>query len=102
MEPSTSHDHNFLHIMKSSDPHKINQNEVSDFVRDLELPKSRPELLAPKLQQWNTLANDLRVCKYRERQKESVRFYHTENGIVACNIINGLITAHNIIHNPNE
>ncbi|GBM22452.1 hypothetical protein AVEN_221515-1 [Araneus ventricosus] len=34
-------------------PHLVTQPEVNDLVRDLELPKSKSQLLGSRLQQWN-------------------------------------------------
>ncbi|XP_050813874.1 uncharacterized protein LOC127053346 [Gopherus flavomarginatus] len=54
-EPSMSQDPHFL-PSSSSEPHLITQGELNDLVRDLELPKSKAELLGSRLQQWNLLA----------------------------------------------
>ena len=35
--------------------HQITQEELNDLLRDLNLPKSKAELLGSKLQQWNFL-----------------------------------------------
>ena len=49
--------------------HFISQNELNDLVRDLELPKTKSELLGSRLQQWNLLADGVRISKYRDRQQ---------------------------------
>ncbi|XP_050783868.1 zinc finger protein 701-like [Gopherus flavomarginatus] len=48
-EPSVSQDPHFL-PSSSSEPHLITQGELNDLVRDLELPKSKAELLGSRLQ----------------------------------------------------
>ncbi|GBN35222.1 hypothetical protein AVEN_2897-1 [Araneus ventricosus] len=34
-------------------PHLVAQPELNDLIRDLELPKSKSQLLGSRLQQWN-------------------------------------------------
>ena len=53
-QPSASRDADNLQS-KDSPNHKITEKELNDLIRDLELPKNKAELLAPKLQQWNLL-----------------------------------------------
>ncbi|GBP12549.1 E3 ubiquitin-protein ligase SH3RF1 [Eumeta japonica] len=42
-------------------PHLINQAEFNDLVRDLQLSRSKAELLGSRLQQWNLLLPDTKV-----------------------------------------
>ena len=53
-QPSASRDAEYLPITDSSS-HKVTEDELSDLIRDLELPKKKAELLASMLQQWNLL-----------------------------------------------
>jgi len=53
-QPSASRDAEYLPSADSSS-HKITEGELSDLIRDLELPKNKAELLATRLQQWNLL-----------------------------------------------
>ena len=100
-EPSMSQDPHFL-PSSSSEPHLITQGELNDLVRDLELPKSKAELLGSRLQQWNLLAGDVRVSMFRDRQKDLVPFFFMEGDLVACNNIDGVMAALNIVHDPDE
>ena len=42
-------------------PHILTQDELSDLVRDLELSKSKTELLGSRLKQWNLLEKNVRI-----------------------------------------
>ena len=53
-QPSASRDADYLPSTDSSN-HKITEGELSDLIRDFELPKNKAELLASKSQQWNLL-----------------------------------------------
>ncbi|XP_042204155.1 general transcription factor II-I repeat domain-containing protein 2-like [Homarus americanus] len=55
-----------------------------------------------KLQQWNFLAEKVRLCKFSDRQKDFAPFFIIEAGLVALNDIDGLMAALSIIHNPKE
>ncbi|GFQ79435.1 hypothetical protein TNCT_500191 [Trichonephila clavata] len=49
----TSHNPDF-EAEDLNEPHRLNQVELKDFVRDLNLPKQEAELLASRLKQWNS------------------------------------------------
>jgi hypothetical protein len=101
-EPSTSKDHQFAHKVMSAEPHRITQNKLNDCVRDLELPKGKAELLASRLQQWNLLDDNVKVSAFRSRQKRLAQFFKKEGNLIACNDLDGPMTALNITHKPEE
>jgi hypothetical protein len=80
--------------------HRITQQELNDLVRDLDLPKSKAELLGSRLQQWNILEENVRISVYRKRHEGLVQFFKMERGLVACNDIDGVMQTLNINHNP--
>ncbi|KAF2903901.1 hypothetical protein ILUMI_02281 [Ignelater luminosus] len=45
-------------------PHMITQSELNDLVRDLQLTKSKAELLGSSRQQWRLLAHNTRISVY--------------------------------------
>ena len=69
-----SEDPDFDDGFMSSKPHLISQHELNDLIRDLDLPKNKAELLGSRLQQWNLLDENVKVCKYRYLRKI---FYHS-------------------------
>ena len=101
-EPSTSTDPDFELPHSSPECHLISQSELDDLVRDLELPKSKAELVGSRLQQWNLLESDVKVSFFRDRQKDLVPFFLMEGDLVYCNDINGLMAALTVKHDPDE
>jgi hypothetical protein len=53
----------------SNEPHLISQGELNDLVRDLNLSKSRAELLGSRLQGWNLLQKNTNISVFCYRQK---------------------------------
>lgn len=96
-EPSTSTDPDFAPDVKS-EHHKISQNELNDLVRDLELSKAKAELLASRFQQWNYLAENVKVTFFRDRQKHLEKYFSVEGDLVFCSDVSGLLSALNINH----
>ena len=86
----------------SHEPHFISQNELNDLVRDLELCKTKSELLGSRLQQWNLLADGVRISKYRDRQQQLELFYFVDGNLVVCPKVHGLIAALKITYDSSE
>ena len=82
-------------------PHLISQSELNDLVRNLEWPKSKPELLSSRLQQWNLLEKDASISLSHNHHKDLVQFFLME-GLVYCNDIDGLMASLRITHDPDE
>lgn len=55
---------NFLY----NKPHRISQDELSDRIRYLNLPKDQTELLESRPKQWNLLQTDVKISFYRNLQ----------------------------------
>ena len=62
-------DPNFDEVHNSS-LHFITQGELHDLARDLQLPKSKAELLGSCLQHWNLLADDVKISKFHDCQQK--------------------------------
>jgi outer membrane cobalamin receptor len=70
-----------------------------NLIRDLDLTKSKAELLGSRLQQWNLLKENVRISVYRQRHEDLVQFFKLERGLVACIYVDGLTQTLNINHN---
>jgi hypothetical protein len=73
--PSASMDADFTADIQFKEFHPITQEELNDLFRDLDLPKSKAELLGSRLQQWNLLKENVRISVYRKRYEELVQFF---------------------------
>ena len=60
----------------------FNQENLSDLVRDLDLPKISAELLASRLSERKMLTRDTKVSFYRDREKTFLKYLCVENKFV--------------------
>jgi hypothetical protein len=58
----------FAHKVTSGKPHRIIQNEFTKLLKDLELLKSKRELLGQRVQQWKLLYDKVRVSLFHSPQ----------------------------------
>ncbi|KAH9631001.1 hypothetical protein HF086_000727, partial [Spodoptera exigua] len=72
-------------------PHLINQNELNDLIRDLDLSIRQAELLGSRLKEWNLLAPNTNVSVQRKRNKKLASFYSNFENICYCNDIETLM-----------
>ena len=68
-EPSTSTDADFTADLQFNEFHRITQEELNDLIRDLDLPRSKAELLGSRLQQWNLLKESVITSVYYKGTK---------------------------------
>ncbi|KAG8176014.1 hypothetical protein JTE90_007011 [Oedothorax gibbosus] len=87
---------------ETSVPHKLSSRELNDLVRDWDLSKSKAELLASRLRQWNLLEHNVRVIFFRNRHQSFVRFFRKEKSLVFCSNSDGLLKELGIAHEPQE
>ena len=52
-----------------NEPHWITQEDLNDLARDLYLSKQQSELLASRLKQWDLVQEDVRITRFRKRNK---------------------------------
>jgi len=93
-------DADFTADLQFNEFHRITQEELNDLFRDLNLPKSKAELLGSRLQQWNRMKENVRISMYRKRHEDLVQFFKMERGLVNCTDIEGLMHTLSINHNP--
>ena len=62
-------------VPKSSEPILFNQEELSDLLRDLNISKESPELLASRLIDRNLLQQGTKITFYRTRDEEFLRLF---------------------------
>jgi len=66
---------------------------VNDLFRELELSKSKAELLGSVLKQWNLLEKNIRISSFRSRHQQLVPFFGKEDALVFCYDVDGLMNA---------
>ena len=75
----------------SSEPHRFNQDDLSDLIRDLNLPKESAELLASRLKERNFQQAKTNVTFYRNREVNFLPYFKQYEEIVVCNDVELLL-----------
>jgi hypothetical protein len=88
-------------VLKSTSLHPITQQELNDFVRDLNLAQTQSELLASRLQRWNLLGKGVYVTSITRRQREFETILLSSEDVY-CNDADVLFGASGYVHNPEE
>jgi len=70
-QPSKSKDADFTADLQFNKFRRFTQEELNELIGDLDLPKSKAELLGSRLQQWNLLKESIRISVYRKRRRTS-------------------------------
>jgi hypothetical protein len=96
-EPHVSHGRSSV-----PQPHILTQDELNDLVRDLELSKSKAELLGSRLKQWNLLKKNVRNSSFRSRDQKLAPFFRKEDDLVFCYDVRGLMNALGIKHDSSK
>ena len=80
-------DADFTADLQFNEFHRITQEKLNYLIRDLDLPKSKVELLGSKLQQWNILKENVRISVYRKRHEDLVQFFKMERLLLLALIL---------------
>jgi len=73
LEPPASTEPHVSHGRSSApQPHILTQDELNDLVHDIELSKSKTELLGSRLKQWKLLEKNVRISSFRSRHQQLV------------------------------
>lgn len=91
-------DETFLSEDEEKGPHLLSQSELDDFIRELELPKCKAELVASRFKEWRFLLPSCKITSYRTRNKEFSSFFHTVEKLCYCFKINELFEAIGVPH----
>lgn len=104
VESTSSHNSDDLPEFESDDskPHLISQSELNDLIRDLQLSKSKSELLASRLQQWNLLAHDTQVTFNRKRSDKFSKYFKSKDEYQYCHDNRRLFKSMNQSYDPEE
>jgi hypothetical protein len=96
-EPHVSHGRSSV-----PQPHILTQDELNDLVRDLELSKSKVELLGSRLKQWNVIEKNVLLASFRSCYQQLVPFFRKEDDLVVCYDVDCLMNALGVKHGPQE
>ena len=83
-------------------PHILTQDALNYIVCDLELSKSKADLLGSRLKQWNLLEKNVHISSFRSHHQHLVPFFRKEVDLVFCYNIDGLMNALGIKHDLQE
>jgi hypothetical protein len=75
----------------SSSKNLFTQSVLNDLVRDLDLSKEHSELLASGLKGRKCFSCYAKVTSYLKREQHSVPFFSSDDNLVYCNDIIGLV-----------
>ena len=75
----------------SSTPVLLDQQNLSDLIRDLSLSKESSEVLASQVKDRNLLQHGTKITFYRTRDKEFVPFFDDQLNFVLCKDIPGVL-----------
>ena len=75
----------------SSEPNRFNQDDLSDLIRDLNLPKESAELLASHLKDRNFLQAKTNVPFYRNREGNFLPYFKKYEEIIVCSDVELLL-----------
>ncbi|KAI6648233.1 hypothetical protein LOD99_12042 [Oopsacas minuta] len=83
-------------------PHIINQSELNDLVRDLNLTKDQSELLGSRLKGWNLLDEETKVSFFRTRQSDFSVHFEMQGSLCYCNYVDRVMELLGVQHEPSE
>jgi hypothetical protein len=86
-----SSDDQYIPEKRTSEPKRINQQEIEGLIRARSLSKRKTELLVSRLKERNIVLRAATVCHYRIRNNALKIFFRLGGLIVFCHDINGFI-----------
>lgn len=104
-QSSSSSEHSNVSLSENMDekaPYFPNQHDINDLVRDLDLTKSKSEILISRLKQWNLVQESVKVTSQRRRHELFSAFFSFYESLCYCNDIEGLFDLIGIVHVAEE
>ena len=89
-------DADFTAALQFNEFYRNTQEESNVLFRDLDLARSKTELLGSRLQEWNLLKENVRISVYRKMYEDLDQFLKMERVLVAYTDIDGLMQTHSI------
>lgn len=80
----------------------LTQAELNDWIRDLELPKRKAELLASRMKERGFVNSEVKISYYRRRHESFSCYFSKKDSICYCHDIKGLFHQFGETYNPNE
>ena len=91
-DPGSLDDNNDINYHECSiEPNRVNQDNLSDLIRNLNLSKESAELLASRRKERNSLQAKTNVTFYRNRDAEFLLYFKQYEEIVVCNDVEPLL-----------
>lgn len=90
-DDKSENDSDYSPSKKNSFPSLVTQPELSDLIRNLGLPKDGAEYLVSFFKKKHFLAPGTKVSLYRDRDLPFRQFFTTEDELVFCTNVQGLI-----------
>lgn len=81
---------------------KLDQEELNDWIRDLDLPKTAAEILGSRLAEKNFLQDGTSTSCYRNRELEFRPFFLKLTDLLYCTDVQGLIEMYDIEYNSKD
>jgi hypothetical protein len=95
-------DEEFQCHTESQSPQLFTQSELNDVIRDLGLPKGKPELLGSRLKEKYVLAAGTSMYWYRSREQKFTSYFSQDCDLVYCCNIPGLRQKFGVEYKVNE
>ena len=80
-----------IYERSSTIPEQFSQEELSHFMRNLNLSKNTSKILASRLEDKNSVSAGTKVTFYRTREKELLPYFCLEDGLAYCKDVEGLL-----------
>ena len=81
-------------------PQLFDQKGLNYLIRDLNLFHNETEILGSKLKERHLLEKNVKISLYRNREKDLITYFSSQNAFIYCNDVDGLMRAIGHKHKP--